>query len=66
MKHLDASRQTCVFIGDSLTDISASRDAGMNCIAYASKPGKKELLASGNPQAIVTKISRIEHAVKQS
>ena len=47
---LDAAGERTVFIGDSMTDIEASRRAGIRCVAVANKPAKvSPFAATGVP-----------------
>lgn len=54
----------CVLVGDSLTYIQAAKAAATPVIGYANKPGKAELFAELNPQAIVAQIVSISSAVR--
>lgn len=40
---LDVEPNAAVFVGDSATDVEAANLAGLPCIAYANKPGKREM-----------------------
>lgn len=53
---LDENLATCVFVGDSSTDIEAGRAAGIDAIAFANKPEKLSNLIAAGPKAIVTEI----------
>ncbi|TVT62158.1 HAD family hydrolase [Amycolatopsis rhizosphaerae] len=46
-----------VFVGDSLSDIRASRTAGVLCIGYANKVGKRVRMATQQPDAITDAIA---------
>jgi len=44
LKRLRIGPDVAVLVGDSTTDVEASRAAHIACIAYANKPGKDQLL----------------------
>ncbi|RKT52031.1 HAD family hydrolase [Saccharothrix australiensis] len=44
----------CTLIGDSLTDLRATRAARTRAIGYANKPGKADLFTAEHPAAITT------------
>jgi phosphoglycolate phosphatase-like HAD superfamily hydrolase len=53
-----------VLVGDSATDIGAARAAGVACIGYANKPGKRDLLAGAdavveNMQVLADHLARV-------
>jgi beta-phosphoglucomutase-like phosphatase (HAD superfamily) len=50
---------SCVLIGDSGTDIQASRAVNAAAIGYANKPGKRHDLATFGPDAIVSDLGVI-------
>jgi HAD superfamily hydrolase (TIGR01509 family) len=54
---LDASPQSAALIGDSLSDIEASRAAGVHAIAYANKPTKTERLAAAD--TVITDMNQL-------
>lgn len=56
---LDAVLSDCVLIGDSATDITAAKSAGVKVIAYANKPGKLERFQSEAPTAIITSMYQL-------
>ncbi|MDQ0367983.1 HAD superfamily hydrolase (TIGR01509 family) [Catenuloplanes indicus] len=62
MRELDAEPGECVLIGDSVSDVTAARRAGVAAIAYANKPGKAGRLAAAD--VVVHGIDRIVAAVE--
>lgn len=50
LKRLHIGPDVALLVGDSTTDVDASRAAGIACIAYANKPGKGQLLAAADAQ----------------
>ena len=46
MVEADCAADATVFIGDSDTDIQVAKAVSMPCVAYANKPGKRELFES--------------------
>jgi HAD superfamily hydrolase (TIGR01509 family) len=60
---LSAQPETCVLIGDSLSDITAAQAAGIPVIAYANKPAKKGLFAAAGAGAVVTSIADVVAAL---
>lgn len=54
MHELDAEPGECVLIGDSVSDLTAARRAGVAAIGYANKPGKAERLVAA---AFVVQVS---------
>jgi beta-phosphoglucomutase-like phosphatase (HAD superfamily) len=53
----------CVLVGDSATDVEASRAGGIPSIGYANKPGKAERLARAGADVIVTSMADIATAL---
>lgn len=51
--------ERCVMVGDSVSDIDAARSAGTAVIAYANKPGKREVFAGRSPDAIIDDMSEL-------
>lgn len=47
----------CTLVGDSVTDIQASRAAGAMAIGYANKPEKADRFVAAGVDLVVTKIS---------
>lgn len=53
----------CTLVGDSVTDIQATRAVRVSAIGYANKPGKAERLAVTGADLIVTNIGSLLAAV---
>ncbi|GAB7041541.1 hypothetical protein JCM9533A_53910 [Catenuloplanes niger JCM 9533] len=63
MRELNAEPGECVLIGDSISDLTAARRAGVAAIAFANKPGKAERLADA--AVVVPGMDRIVAAIEQ-
>lgn len=48
-----------VMLGDSTTDIEAAHAAGVASIAYANKPGKRELFQRHMPEVIIDRMTEL-------
>ncbi len=59
---LDVSASQCVFVGDSATDIEASRNVGIPVIAFANRPEKVSGFTALAPDALVTTMFELDHA----
>lgn len=57
---------SAVLIGDSLTDIEAAHAAGVPCIGYANKPGKRERFRDARASVIVDDMHAIADAIRRS
>jgi phosphoglycolate phosphatase-like HAD superfamily hydrolase len=60
---LDSKPATCVFIGDSLSDIAAAQAARIPFIGYANKPHKAERFAQGGADVVATSMADIAQLV---
>ncbi len=63
VRALDAKPRSCVLIGDSPSDIEASRAAGIHIIGYADKNGKAERLAEAGADAVITSMATLATAL---
>jgi phosphoglycolate phosphatase len=54
---LNAQPDACAFLGDSTTDIQGACLTGIASIGYASKPSKRDQLATAGADAIITSLS---------
>jgi phosphoglycolate phosphatase len=54
---LNAEPSECTLVGDSVTDVQASRLASVQSIGYANKPGKRERLTAAGPGAIIDSLA---------
>jgi beta-phosphoglucomutase-like phosphatase (HAD superfamily) len=60
IKRLEIDPRKCIFVGDSATDIEAAHAAGVRIIAYANKVEKIDRFNNLDPEAIVTRISKLK------
>jgi HAD superfamily hydrolase (TIGR01549 family) len=56
----------CTLVGDSITDIQASRAAQVMAIGYANKPGKIDRFAAAGVDLVITSMSRVVTALRMS
>jgi phosphoglycolate phosphatase len=63
MQALDADAATCTLIGDSRTDITAARLAGIAAIGYANKPGKQTALTEAGADVVINDMQALIDAV---
>lgn len=56
---LDVDPNSAVFIGDSLSDISAGRAVGVTVVGFANKPRKLAMFAASGAHALTTDLSHI-------
>lgn len=56
---LNADPAASAFVGDALTDIEASRRAGIASIGYASEPGSHERMAHAHAGAVITSMAEL-------
>lgn len=61
---LDATRDECTLIGDSLSDVQAGHLAGVAVIGFANKPGKAGELTEAGADAVVTRLGLISAALR--
>lgn len=54
---LASEPQTCLMVGDSISDINAARATGTPVVAYANKPDKQDHFQSHAPDAIITNLA---------
>lgn len=59
LKALGADPAECAMFGDSVSDISAAKAAGIWSIGYANKPGKTEAFIAARAEAITTSIPAV-------
>lgn len=55
----DTSPESCVLIGDSVTDVEAAQAAGVLCIGFANKPGKAERFHRAGAAIVVSGMDEI-------
>jgi phosphoglycolate phosphatase len=63
IRALDAQAAACALVGDSLTDMTAARLAGVASIGYANKPGKDRVLADAGAQVMIDDMQALVQAV---
>jgi phosphoglycolate phosphatase-like HAD superfamily hydrolase len=63
LNNLNAEPHGSVLIGDSLTDITASHEAGIRVIGYANRPGKRESLSAAGADAVVATMAEVANAL---
>lgn len=59
----DSARRASVFVGDSMTDIQAAKAAGVPCIAYANKPGKRHQFEQSDATAVIDDMHELADAL---
>lgn len=60
---LGTSVAACALVGDSKTDITAARVAGVASIGYANKPGKRDTLANAGADVVINDMAALVRAV---
>ncbi|MGI8452204.1 MAG: HAD family hydrolase [Streptosporangiaceae bacterium] len=54
----------CTLVGDQVTDIFATHEAGTHSIGYANKPGKTHSLADAGADAVITSLAQLALALR--
>ena len=54
----------CTLVGDQVTDILATREAGTHSIGYANKPGKSQDLTDAGADAVITNLAHLALALR--
>jgi phosphoglycolate phosphatase len=49
----------CLLVGDTITDIKAASQAGMPCLGYANKPGKKTSMTQAGAKTVLTTLAEL-------
>jgi phosphoglycolate phosphatase len=62
-KQLDIKPSSCVYVGDTTTDIKAGKAAGMRTVAVLTGFDEYEILEKENPDAIIDSIRNLTEAV---
>ena len=60
----NADPAECTLVGDQVTDILATREAGTHSIGYANKPGKTHTLADAGADAVITSLAHLALALR--
>jgi phosphoglycolate phosphatase-like HAD superfamily hydrolase len=63
VRALDADAAACALVGDSRTDMTAARLAGVAAVGYANKPGKREALADAGADVVIDDMEALVQAV---
>lgn len=63
---LGVAANRCVLVGDSTTDVQASRAAQVMALGYANKPGKAVDLAEAGVDVVITSMDLLPAALEQS
>jgi HAD superfamily hydrolase (TIGR01549 family) len=61
---LNAESSSALLVGDSVTDVQASKRAGVVAVGYANRPGKVERLGSAGADLIVTSMEDLANALR--
>ena len=61
---LGARPGECIFVGDSVTDVTADHMAGVAVIGYANRPGKDRQLANARANAVADSLDDISAALR--
>ncbi|MFD0736848.1 HAD family hydrolase [Planotetraspora mira] len=56
---LGADPSLTLLVGDSATDMLASKAAGVTAVGYANKPGKADRLSAAGADVLVTSINEL-------
>lgn len=54
----------CMYIGDSVMDVRAGKNAGAFAVAYPSNPGKKDALLAEHPDAVIASLEEAEEVIR--
>jgi HAD superfamily hydrolase (TIGR01662 family) len=60
---LNAEPAVCALVGDSLTDMTAARLAGVHSVGYANKPGKHRTLSDAGAEIVIDEMQTLAQAV---
>ncbi|WP_031163588.1 HAD family hydrolase [Streptosporangium roseum] len=63
LTQLDADAALTLLVGDSVTDMQASKSAGITAVGYANKPGKVDLLAAAGADIVVMNMKELASAL---
>ncbi|MFB9534501.1 HAD family hydrolase [Nonomuraea roseola] len=64
LSHLGADPSASLLVGDSVTDVEASKLAGVVAVGYANRPGKVERLGAVGADLIVTSMVELADALR--
>lgn len=63
LDQLDADAAVSLLVGDSVTDMQASKSTNITAVGYANKPGKAEQLAAAGADVIVMSMEELATAL---
>ncbi|MFI6741195.1 HAD family hydrolase [Nonomuraea sp. NPDC050451] len=63
LSHLDAEPSSALLVGDSVTDVEASKLAGVVAVGFANRPGKLDRLGDAGADLLVTSIEELADAL---
>ena len=68
MRALDADphREAYVLVGDSVSDVTAARSAGINSIGYANAQGKRRALSHAGADIVIDNMATLRDAATAS
>lgn len=64
LTYLNAEPSTALLVGDSVTDVQASKRAGVVAVGYANRPGKVERLGNAGADLVVTSMQDLADALR--
>jgi phosphoglycolate phosphatase-like HAD superfamily hydrolase len=56
---LGAVAAESIYVGDTVSDVTAASGAGMPCIGYVNKPGKAEAVAASGAALVTTSMGEL-------
>ncbi|MGH3611689.1 MAG: HAD family hydrolase [Pseudonocardia sp.] len=65
LDELGVAARRAVLIGDSRTDIEASRATGVRCVAFANRPGKREEFEAAGAAVVVDDMGELADVLEQ-
>jgi phosphoglycolate phosphatase len=63
IRTLDTTPSACALVGDSITDITGARLAGVASVGYANKPGKRRTLCDAGADIVIDDMQALAQAV---
>lgn len=64
-KALNEGHDSCIYVGDSATDIEAAKNAGVFSIGYIFNEDRKQKLIDSKPNRIISDLKEIEEIIKE-
>ncbi len=62
---LNEGHDNCIYVGDSVTDIEAAKNAGVYSIGYLFNPERREKLIQAKPNRIIEDLAEIKEIIKE-